>query len=109
MWAPSLFVAFCATAGCVSVHSFMCTITINTKIYDGNNPLEKKVNASIIRRINDPNPNIGASNPALTCGPGALAASQVADTNPGDIMTFKWLNANYSHVSVLFIVLVFIS
>jgi len=95
-------VVFCA-AGCVSAHGFLCTITINGKIYNGNNPLENDKNASVIRAINDPNPNVGSSNPALNCGPGALTASQVADVNPGDGMTFKWINANYSNVSVSFI------
>ena len=100
MWASSLFVAFC-TAGRVSAHGFLCTITINGQIYNGNNPVLNSKNASVIRTINDPNPNVGSSNPALTCGPGALAASQVADANPGDMMTFKWINSNYSNVSAL--------
>ena len=79
----------------------MCTVTINGEIYNGNNPALNSKNASVIRAVNDPGPTLGALNASLTCGLGAQAASQVAEANPGDTMTFKWINSNYSNVSVL--------
>jgi hypothetical protein len=93
----SLFVvAWCAAGSCVSAHGFLSSITINGKTYNGNNPFRNN-DPSVIRKVSSPDPNYGASNTALTCGPGALAASQMADANPGDTMTFDWRGADYSH------------
>jgi len=99
MWPTSPFVvavALCAAGSGVSAHGFLNTITINGKTYNGNNPFGNN-DPSIIRKVSSPDPNYGAANAALTCGPNASAASQVADANPGDTITFDWRGADYSH------------
>jgi len=88
-------VTFCAAGSGVSAHGFLCNITINGKDYNGNNPYGNN-DPSVIRKVDSPNPNYGASNPALTCGPDELPVSLVADANPGDVMTFTWKGADYS-------------
>jgi len=89
------FVAFFAAGPGVTAHGFLSSITINSQLYSGNNPFGNN-NPSVIRKIDSPGPNYGASNPALTCGPDELPASQVADANPGDSMTFNWRGADNS-------------
>ena len=89
-------------AGYASAHGFLSTISISSKAYTGNNPFGDN-GASVIRKISSPDPNYGASNAALTCGPNALAASQVADANPGDTITFDWRGADLSHVCNFFV------
>src|SRR5258708_1433421 len=93
------FVAFFAAGPGVSAHGFLSSITINGQLYSGNNPFGNN-NPSVIRKIDSPDPNYGASNPALTCGPDELPASQVANANPGDSMTFSWRGADNSTVSL---------
>jgi len=105
MRASSLFVvALCAAGSGVSAHGFLSTITINGKTYNGNNPYQNN-DPSVIRKVSTPDPNYGASNSALTCGPDALVASQVAAANPGDTITFDWRGADYSHVCLLYYLL----
>lgn len=84
-------------AACVSAHGFLATVTINGKSYTGNVP-SGTTNPSIIRQVSTPDPNKGASNPALTCGPNATDASLVASVNPGDALTFSWKGADLSNV-----------
>jgi hypothetical protein len=101
---------FAAGSG-VSAHGFLSTVTINGNTYNGNNPSGSN-NPSVIRKVSNPNPNYGASNRALTCGPDELPASQMADANPGDSMTFSWTGEDYSHVrsgrlSFMYFVLIF--
>ena len=100
MWAarPLCILALFAAGSGVSAHGFLSAITINGQTYNGNNPSGNN-DPSVIRKIDSPNPNYGASNPALTCGPDELAASQVADVNPGDSITFSWKGEDYSSVS----------
>ncbi|SRR6266545_509018 len=97
----SLFVGLLFGAGYASAHGFLSRISINGKTYTGSNPFGNN-GASVIRKISSPDPNYGAANAALTCGPNAMAASQVADTNPGDTITFDWRGADDSHVRNLF-------
>lgn len=96
MKATSLFVPL-LTAAFVSAHGFLHTVTINGKAYTGNAPQAKQV-PSIIRQISSQNPNKGAMNPALTCGPNASPAALVANANPGDSLTFDWKAQDLSHV-----------
>ncbi|KIM36323.1 lytic polysaccharide monooxygenase [Hebeloma cylindrosporum] len=83
------------TAAYVSAHGFLSTVTINGKAFSGNRPSGNK-GPSVIRQVSSPNPNKGAQNPALTCGPNASAGSLVADANPGDTVTFDWRGADLS-------------
>lgn len=85
------------TAAYVSAHGFLSTVTINGKAFSGNIPSGKTA-PSIIRQVSTQNPNKGAQNPALTCGPDATAGSLVADANPGDALTFDWRAADLSKV-----------
>ncbi|KAF4610008.1 hypothetical protein D9613_010338 [Agrocybe pediades] len=77
-------------ASSVSAHGYLNEMTIAGKSYRGNIPGKGNPSASVIRQIKSQDPNYGASNPALTCGPSAKPASLVADANPGDKVTFKW-------------------
>ncbi|KAF9479217.1 hypothetical protein BDN70DRAFT_879088 [Pholiota conissans] len=83
-------------AAYASAHGFLRTVTIGSKQYTGNIP-SGDTNPSIIRQISSPDPNKGASNPALTCGPNAKAASQVATVNPGDAVSFSWKGEDLSN------------
>jgi hypothetical protein len=47
--------------------------------------------ASIVRQIDSVDPVKGANNPSVNCGNGAQLASDVADANPGDTMSFLWI------------------
>ncbi|KAF4610007.1 hypothetical protein D9613_010339 [Agrocybe pediades] len=80
----------------VSAHGFLNSITIAGKAFKGNTPAQG-TSPSVIRQVSSPNPNYGADNPALTCGPDAKAASLVADANPGDQLTFKWTGEDGSN------------
>ncbi|KAF8154893.1 glycosyl hydrolase family 61-domain-containing protein [Crassisporium funariophilum] len=82
-------------AAYVSAHGFLSKVTINGKVFNGNRPGGNKA-ASIIRQVNSPNPNKGAGNAALTCGPGSSAGSLVGDAMPGDTVTFDWRGADLS-------------
>ena len=84
-------------AATVSAHGFLSTVTINDKSYKGSTPFGSN-EPSIIRKVSSPDPNKGADNSALTCGPDAAPASQVADANPGDTFTFDWRGADLSKV-----------
>lgn len=83
-------------AAYVSAHGFLRTLTINGKAYTGNIPSGNTA-PSIIRQVSTQDPNKGAQNPALTCGPNATAGSLVADANPGDALTFNWKAADLSN------------
>lgn len=96
MKTTSLFVPV-LTATFVSAHGFLRTLTINGQAYTGNIPLGAD-NPSVIRQVVSPDPNKGASNPALTCGPNSTAAANVASANPGDSLTFSWKGADLSNV-----------
>ena len=101
MKALSLLIVLSSGAGYASAHGFLSTISISGKAYTGNNPFGDN-GGSVIRKVSSPDPNYGTSNAALTCGPNALAASQVADANPGDTITFDWRGADLSHVCNFF-------
>jgi hypothetical protein len=87
-------------AAYASAHGFLRTVTINGQSYTGNQPASA-TKPSIIREISTQDPNKGASNPALTCGPNATAASLDATVNPGDSLTFSWKAQDLSNVRSL--------
>lgn len=93
MKTTSLFVPL-FTAAFVSAHGSLSTLTINGKAYKGNPPNEgspqASVTPSVIRQVNTSSPVINATNPFLPCGLNAALAAEVADANPGDIVTFEW-------------------
>jgi len=57
---------------------------------------------SYIRRASSQDPNYGAFNPALTCGPNAQRAKLSANVMPGDELAFSWREANDGLVSLIF-------
>jgi len=80
-------------ASCVSAHGILRRISIEGKVFEGNR-VGGPTNPSVIRQVNSQDPNKGANNPALTCGPGSGPASLVADANPGDTISFDWRTAS---------------
>lgn len=88
----SIFVPL-LTAALVSAHGFVSNINIDGKSYKGNVPRGAK-NPSIIRQINSIDPVKGAHNAAVNCGPGATAAANVAEANPGSSIAFTWATPN---------------
>ena len=93
----SSFYVLLLTAAHVSAHGYLGSLTINGKAYTGNTPAGTD-NPSVIRQINTSFPNHGADNPSLNCGPGATAGTLVANANPGDILTFSWVDVGPSNV-----------
>jgi hypothetical protein len=83
-------------ASYVSAHGFLAEVTIGGRSDTGNRPFGSGGSNSAIRQITSPNPNTGANNPALTCGPGARRAAEVLNVNPGDNMSFDWRGADLS-------------
>jgi hypothetical protein len=83
----------------VSAHGFLAQVTINGKAYNGPKPGQPASASakSAIRGVSSPDPNKGASNPALTCGPDAVKAGLVASAMPGDKLTFSWKGADMSN------------
>lgn len=80
-------------ASCVSAHGTLRRITINGKNFEGSAP-GGPANPSVIRQVSSQDPNKGATNPALTCGPNSGPAALVADANPGDTIGFNWRSAS---------------
>lgn len=81
------------TASCVSAHGILRRISIQGKVYEGSQVGGPTI-PSVIRHVTSQDPNKGANNPALTCGPGSGPAALVADANPGDTITFDWRTAS---------------
>jgi hypothetical protein len=77
----------------VSAHGITSQISIQGKVFQGNR-LGGPTNPSVIRQVSSQDPNKGANNPALTCGPNATPATLVADANPGDTINFDWRTAS---------------
>ncbi|KAF5309504.1 hypothetical protein D9619_012340 [Psilocybe cf. subviscida] len=91
--------ALLSLAAQVSAHGFLATVTINGKAYNGPKPGQPASASakSAIRGVSSPDPNKGASNVALTCGPNAINAGLSASANPGDKLTFSWKGADMSN------------
>jgi len=75
-------------AAYVSAHGELTRVTIDGKTFS------KFDQASIIRVVSSQDPNKGANNPALTCGPNAQPASLSANVNPGASMSIDWRTAD---------------
>ncbi|KAF9522676.1 glycosyl hydrolase family 61-domain-containing protein [Crepidotus variabilis] len=82
---PILFATY------ASAHGMLTNVKVAGKSFSVNDQ------ASNIRKVSTQDPNKGASNPALNCGPNAQKASLVADAQPGDPMTFDWKTASGSN------------
>ncbi|KAL0959216.1 hypothetical protein HGRIS_014495 [Hohenbuehelia grisea] len=95
----AVFLPLLAALPHVSAHGFVARVTIDGKSYEGNRPSGGN-NPSPIRKISSQDPNYGANNPALNCGPKAKAGSVVADARPGSQLQFLWTDAaggNWPH------------
>lgn len=77
----------------VAAHGIMRRISIQGKVFEGNGA-GGPTNPSVIRQVSSQDPNKGANNPSLTCGPNSGPAALVADANPGDVITFDWRTAS---------------
>lgn len=78
-------------------HGILHQITINGQSFLGNGVNGGTPISSVIRQVSTPNPNKGASNPALNCGPDAKPATLIANANPGDQLGFDWKGADGSN------------
>ena len=98
MKTTSLFVPL-LTAAFVSAHGFLSSVHINGVVFPGNAPRSLKLPQipSVIRQIDFVDPNKGADNPALNCGPGATPGVKVAQANPGDRIDFFWAGEDSQH------------
>jgi hypothetical protein len=83
-------------ASYVSAHGFVAFVTADGKTDTGNRPFGNGGGNTAIRQITSPDPNRGANNPALNCGPGARRASGTLNLSPGDSMAFDWRGADLS-------------
>ncbi|KAK0475929.1 glycoside hydrolase family 61 protein [Armillaria novae-zelandiae] len=90
----SFFIPLLA-ASYVAAHGYVQKVFIDGTEYTG--PLVGSGSTDgITREISTQDPIKGATNADLTCGPGALAASKVADVNPGSSISFLWTGASGS-------------
>ncbi|KAF8205962.1 glycosyl hydrolase family 61-domain-containing protein [Mycena galopus ATCC 62051] len=79
----------------VSAHGFVWKVGIASQTLTGNIP-NAQPTGSITRQINSVDPVKGAANPYLNCGNDAQLASDIADANPGDPMSFLWAGGDLS-------------
>jgi hypothetical protein len=95
----SVLLPVLALAAQVTAHGFLSQVTINGKAYNGPKPGQPASASatSAIRGVSSPDPNKGASNVALTCGPDAVNGGLVASAMPGDKLTFSWKGADGSN------------
>jgi hypothetical protein len=99
MYASMFFIPL-LLASYVSANGFVHSVAIDGKTFTSNTPSGQRNNRStVIRQIRTQDPTKGARNPDVNCGPGAFVASDVADANPGDTLTFDWRTAGLSPVS----------
>ncbi|KAK0489918.1 glycosyl hydrolase family 61-domain-containing protein [Armillaria luteobubalina] len=83
------------TATYVAAHGYVQKVTIDGTEYTGPAVASGSTDG-ITREVSTQDPIKGATNSDLTCGPGALAASQVANVNPGSTVSFLWTGASGS-------------
>jgi hypothetical protein len=81
------------TTSYVSAHGLLRWISIQGKVFEGNTA-GRPTYPSAIRQVSSQDPNKGANNPALTCGPNSGPAALVANANPSDVITFDWRTAS---------------
>ncbi|KAF5391070.1 hypothetical protein D9757_003114 [Collybiopsis confluens] len=75
----------------VSAHGWLNSVNIGSQSFQGNVPNASPA-GSIIRQINDVDPVKGSNNPYLACGQNAQLATKVAEAQPGDQVSFFWVN-----------------
>jgi len=92
-------------ASYVTAHGILKRIAIQGKVFEGNQ-IGSSGAPSVIRQVSSQDPNKGANNPALTCGPNSGPAALVADANPGDTITFDWRTASDGLVSSFSLLLI---
>lgn len=80
-------------------HGYVAEVTIDSTGYKGNVPNTDKPIASVVRLIDTISPVKGSDNPFLNCGQDAQFGEDVAQANPGDKMTFEWLDGDGTEVS----------
>ncbi|KAK0475928.1 glycosyl hydrolase family 61-domain-containing protein [Armillaria novae-zelandiae] len=91
---PSILLPFLA-ASYVAGHGYVQKVTIDGTEYTGPAVASGSTDG-ITREISTQDPIKGAKNSDLTCGPGALAASKVANVNSGSSISFLWTGASGS-------------
>lgn len=85
------FLSVLSLASLVASHGVVKDFIVDGKKYtgpDANGAASRT--AAPIRQISTFNPNYGATTGAITCGPGARFASQIATVNPGSRLGFDW-------------------
>ncbi|KAG7440428.1 glycoside hydrolase [Guyanagaster necrorhizus] len=82
-------------ASYVAAHGYVQKVTIDGTEYTGP-AVDSGSTDGITREVSTQDPVKGATNSNLTCGPGAIAAIQVADANPGSSISFLWTGASGS-------------
>ncbi|KAK0200098.1 glycoside hydrolase family 61 protein [Desarmillaria ectypa] len=82
-------------ASYVAAHGYVQKVTIDGTEYTGPAVASGSTDG-ITRQVSTQDPIKGATNSDLTCGPGALAATQVANVNPGSTLSFLWTGASGS-------------
>ncbi|KAI0739432.1 glycosyl hydrolase family 61-domain-containing protein [Daedaleopsis nitida] len=79
----------------VAAHGFVKEVVIDGKLFAGNFPFNAKNKVpSPIRFIDTTFPVIGASNPAIICGPHEQRAPLVVAAKPGSQVQFRWNENN---------------
>ncbi|KAL0579079.1 hypothetical protein V5O48_002921 [Marasmius crinis-equi] len=68
----------------------------NGRDYPGDVP-GGETKPSVLRQVNDVSPVKGANNGDLFCGPGQKIASDIAEVNPGDSISFDWKGGDGSN------------
>jgi hypothetical protein len=71
----------------VSAHGILVGMTVNGA----------PQNRNVIRSVRNQDPNRGANNPALLCGPDAQVAPASAKVMPGDTLGFDWKSPNFDN------------
>ncbi|TEB27902.1 glycoside hydrolase, partial [Coprinellus micaceus] len=88
----SLLSALLLQASHVLGHGYVSKVTIGGKSYTGLAPFEGGARgSSAVRQIQSTSPVMPASNPQLACGSSNSPASLIADAQPGDTVSFKWV------------------
>lgn len=71
----------------VSAHGILVGMTVNGAAQ----------NRNVIRAVSSQDPNRGANNPALLCGPNSKVAPGNARVMPGDTLGFDWKSPNFDN------------
>ncbi|PPR03690.1 hypothetical protein CVT24_007411 [Panaeolus cyanescens] len=88
MKSTTALLALLSAASTVSAHGILAKVSVDGKTYNVKNK------DTPIRPVANQNPNYGAENRALTCGPSSRPGNTVADVTPGSVMSFDWEGSN---------------